>query len=460
MRFLEPYRTAENYSFNGAYLFAGEKYSYLLNRQSGSSILIQNELITNIESRKPNEDLMFKLIQRGFIDVPDNITYAAQEKILPKFFIFDLTSACNCRCIYCFRHLEKPNTISKEQVIAISNYIVAYCKKHNQNEIYIQPWGGEPLIAFDKIALMDDIFKENGLKPIITIETNGALITEALAKEASARNIKLGLSIDGFEEIHNKQRPQVSGKNTFVAMMKGIEILRKFDNLKNFGVITVLTAQSFPHLSEIIDFFAKELKIPLFKLNLIKDNPVMKDKGLCLSERQVGEAQKIVLKKLIELNQQGYTITELNIQEKLMNLLLRAKSSICVSRGCMGGTKMIAFDYNGLIYPCDVTDYKEEAIGSVHDNQDLIELVEQAKKTRNFFHEKQGENCVTCPFHFFCGGGCTTAIKYKLGKVQGLDHQECVANKAIYNELINVILTNPTMITTLTRGKIKMNIET
>ena len=119
---------------------------------------------------------------------------------------------------------------------------------------------------------------------------------------------------------------------------------------------------------------------------------------------------------------------------------------------------MIAFDQDGLIFPCDMTDYKEEAIGSIHNSQDLIHLVEKAKHTKDFFSEKRNEECSSCPFHTFCKGGCTTAIKYKSGRIEGVDHQECIANRSLYQELINIILTNPDVISPLTRGKVKLNI--
>ena len=457
MQFFTPFYIATDYYFNGAYRFYGENYSYLLNSQNGSSILLHNDFIRQIEEKNLDEELLFKLIQRGFVEIPNGLVSCCKEKILPQFFIFDLTQACNFRCIYCFRHLEKhAATITDKNIIDISNYIIDYCKKNKLENICIQPWGGEPLLVFDKIKLMDDIFKSNGMTPLISIETNGAIITEKIANEASGRNIRIGLSIDGYEEIQNKQRPLMNGEPSFSSLMRGINTLRKFDNLKDFGVVSVLTSINFPYLSEIIDFFARELKIRCFKLNLVKDNPVMKDKGLCLNEFQICESQKIVVKKLIELNEQGYEITELNVHEKLMNLLLRANSNICTSRGCMGGTKMIAFDQNGSIYPCDITDYKEETIGSIHDSPDLIHLVEKAMQTKDFFNEKRKDECNDCPFRFFCKGGCTTAIKYKTGKVEGIDFQECTANKSLYNELINVILCNPNAITPLTRGKVKL----
>lgn len=457
-KYIKPFNiSCEIGDFIGAYIFTHEKYSFILNPQNGCSIILETILANQILSHEISEELAFLLIQRGLIANKDSMLPIVNECVQPTFFIFDLTQACNFRCIYCFRHLEnKVETITNDNLDAITKYIIDYCKKYKIKDFCIQPWGGEPLIAFDKIKRMDDAFKEADLHPLISIETNAGLITETIAKEASERNIRLGISIDGYSEIQNMHRPLISGAPSFDRMRRGVEIISQFDNLKNFGVVCVLTSKSFPHLSEIIEFFGAELKIKCFKLNLIKDNPVMKDAQLCLSDEQITEAQNILVDKLIDLNRRGFEITELNVQEKLMNLLIRSKSNICTSRGCMGGTKMIAFDQDGRIYPCDVTDYKEESIGNVHAGGDLIELVKTAKSgKRDFFAKKHSENCDQCPFWFFCKGGCTTAIKYKLGKVEGVDHQECLANISLYPRLIDIILTQPETITALTRNRIK-----
>lgn len=61
---------------------------------------------------------------------------------------------------------------------------------------------------------------------------------------------------------------------------------------------------------------------------------------------------------------------------------------------------MIAFDQQGLLYPCDVTDYKEEAIGDVHEKKDLLRLVETAKNSRDFFNPKHSGECDSCPVSF------------------------------------------------------------
>ena len=459
---INPFDAGDNTGrFAGGYLFKDNsgRNGFLLNPENGCSIILSQELYEQVETKKIDDALAFKLIQRGLIENSACMQCQTSEKVQPTFFIFDLTQACNFRCIYCFRHLEeKVRTLSDENLDAIINYIIDYCTKYRITDFCVQPWGGEPLIAFDKIKRMDDMFKQAGLYPLISIETNASLITEELARECAARNIRLGISIDGIETVQNMHRPLMSGKPSFDKMMRGVRILKKNEKLKNFGVVTVLTSRSFPYLEEIIEFLATEVKAPCFKLNLVKDNPVMKDAGLCLTQEQVEAAERTLLTKLVELNRIGYRITELNVQEKLMNLLVRSKTNICTSRGCMGGTKMIAFDQDGLIFPCDVTDYKEESIGSVHDRQDLISLVAQAKSScRDFFNRKHIEECDTCPFRFYCKGGCTTAIKYKKGCVEGVDNQECVANRTLYPELIRLILTDPDSILSLTRGRVKLN---
>lgn len=444
--------------FNGGVRFSAEGHSLILNPENGTSIILTDEMADSIVDKTMSEQLVIKLVQRGLATMPGGLVCQCEERVFPTFFIFDLTQACNFRCVYCFRHLEdEVKTITYDNLNAIIDYIIDYCNENNIKDFCIQPWGGEPLIAFDRIRHMVNRFRAVGLTPLVSIETNGSLITEELALECQKLHIRLGVSIDGHEIVQNMHRPLASGKPSFDKMMKGVEILKRHVAKGGFGVVSVLTAKSLPYLEEIIEFLAKEIGVRCFKLNLIKDNPVMKDAGLCLNKQQITDAQIRLLNKLLELNQQGYSITELNVQEKLMNLLIRGKSNICTSRGCMGGRKMIAFDQEGRIFPCDITDYKDEAIGDVHDRPNMIELVMGSLHSRDFYNKKHSDECDTCAYHFFCKGGCTTAIKYKLGKVEGIDHQECAANKALYPELIKQILSNPVGIENLTRGRVKLH---
>ncbi len=456
---LKPYsiNNDNKIEFVGGHGFSNHKRHLILNREFGSSILIDHEHYQQLKNKIPTDDLQFKLIQRGFMKVPGSHECQSEESILPKFFIIDLTQACNFRCTYCFRHLEKESkTISTKVLDSIIDYIADYCGKTNQREIHIQPWGGEPLIAWDKICRIQDRLKGKGITSIITIESNASLITKKLAKEAYQRDIRIGVSIDGLEEIHNLQRRLANGKPSYDKMIQGMMNLREGGYGIRHGIISVFTKNSLPHLEEMLEFFAVELKVDRFKLNIVKDSPVMKDKGLCLSNSEIKDFQLRLLKKLIELNKRGYPIIELNVLDKLQNILNRNKSNICISRGCMGGKKMIAFDMDGRIFPCDITDYKEEAVGSIFDGKELITLLEKAHKEKDFFSEKTSELCNDCSWWFFCKGGCTTAIKYKKGVVKGVDAAECVSNRTLYPELVKLILNEPEMVKVLTKNKLEI----
>ena len=433
------------------------KHHFLFNPEFGTSILLDGVHTDQILSGAPGDDLQFKLIQRGFMEVPGSNSCISGESIMPSFFIIDLTQACNFRCAYCFRHLnQKSTTISDHNLEAIVGYISDHCLRNNLTDVNVQPWGGEPLLAWKKIIRMHDLFLEKGLRPIFVIESNAGLITKEIAAEAFSRDIRIGVSIDGPPDLHNSQRKLASGRPSFEKMYEGMQNLRNAGFGQRHGVITVLTRNGYPYVEEILEYFAVELSIDRLRLNVVKDSPMMKDKNLCLTEDEITDFNLRLVKKLIELNRRGYPITEINVMDKLNNLLTRKRVNICNSRGCMGGEKMVAFDQDGRIFPCDITDYKEEAVGSVFDGKNLIEMLEQAHLQNQFFRPKQDPDCSGCDWAFFCKGGCTNAILYKKGEISGIDRQECITNKTLYPALIQMIIHEPEILKTMTKNQIEI----
>ena len=152
-QYISPFRISDEIGeFIGAYIITEGKYSFLLNPENGCSIILESVLADQLVNHIVPEELAFRLIQRGLISHKNGMKPIVNECIQPTFFIFDLTQACNFRCIYCFRHLEDTvKTITDDNLDAITAYIIDYCKKYNIKDFCIQPWGGEPLIAFDKI---------------------------------------------------------------------------------------------------------------------------------------------------------------------------------------------------------------------------------------------------------------------------------------------------------------------
>ena len=107
----------KKYTFNGCYVFRNTKLNKnLLISLTGTNMLVDNTLVKKIRKDEINDDLLLKLIQRGFVE------YNGSRKIIngcdsikPTFFLLDLTEKCNLNCIYCFRNL-KGRRISEETV--------------------------------------------------------------------------------------------------------------------------------------------------------------------------------------------------------------------------------------------------------------------------------------------------------------------------------------------------------
>jgi uncharacterized protein len=128
---------------------------------------------------------------------------------------------------------------------------------------------GEPFVVpveFYREAVQI-INKENKTSCKIShaIQTNGLLVTQEWCDFIRESGIRVGLSIDGPQFIHDKHRKTRSGKGTFEQVMKSIELLHA--NEIDFHAIAVLTNESLDCPDEIYQFF-KENNVPYVGFNV------------------------------------------------------------------------------------------------------------------------------------------------------------------------------------------------
>ena len=107
---------------------------------------------------------------------------------------------------------------------------------------------------------------------------------------------------------------------------------------------------------------------------------------------------------------------------------------------------LLAIDGEGYIYPCDLTDYPDERIGSIFNNIELLEMISCATKKSSFFASKMSDKCQQCPWSFFCRGGCTVHVKSMGLPAGAVDPVNCVSNRVLYPAIINLILNDPEII--------------
>jgi len=422
------------------YRFDYNGNTMLLCRENGATLFITSSIADDIDEGRVNDAISRKLFANGFIQ--DNRMLSCDDscEILPQFFLIDLTNKCNMACAYCLRApKEKQTSISYIQLDCICEYIANYCKDHQLTRFTIQPWGGEPLLEIDKIVHIRKFFENTEFFVDISVETNGTLLSDENIAKLRDNKINLSISVDGPPDIHDSQRMDFVGSPTSERIIRGIERLNEagYDHLSG---ICVLTNNSIGRIADILQYAEQVLGMSCIKLNLMHE-PIHDCKGVVApAPDEIQIMAKEIIAELIYNRQQGGHIIELNVNDRLYNLIRGGNGNICHSCGCCGGRRMVSFDMNGGIYPCELTDFHDECMGNVAENQDLVNLIKEAIKIKPYFKAKEDVRCESCPWWYYCRGGCTAAVKYIRQSIDGIDEGECALNRALYPELITLLL--------------------
>jgi len=119
---------------------------------------------------------------------------------------------------------------------------------------------GEPLVlppsyyeeAFDTVNRALEV----GCEVTHSIQTNGTLIADAWCDLFKRHRVRVGVSVDGPRELHDRHRLTRDGKGTHHQVIAGMELLRKHDI--PFHAIAVVTRDSLGRALEMSDFFLEQ----------------------------------------------------------------------------------------------------------------------------------------------------------------------------------------------------------
>ena len=455
------------FNFIGADLYSYQRQCLLIEKFSGTTFFTDQSLIKHIKSKKIDDKLCFKLLQRGLIQTKESLPRYCDIKSFhkPTLMLIELTKECNLRCKYCFRDFsplpplqnstEKQEVISDKTIEEICKYIANYFFKNKMKVITIQVWGGEPLLYIDKIVHIRKVINSLNVNARIVVQTNGTLITPIIAEKIAKNHIHVGISIDGPKKLQDLQRVNILGQSAYDKVLEGIKALRAVN--RDFGVIPVITNNSIDMIEDILDFFVKDLRLDSVKFNIVhaKSN-LPYDMGF--DEKKSKDFSERLINKLISLNKEGYPIIERSIQTRIENLLIDSNGGFCKAKGCQYGKYMAGFGLDGNIYPCELMGFPEECVGNVKENSDLSELLTTAfEKQKSFIKSPDSDHeCTKCSFWAGCYGGCASAVKYGCNDAIKTDTALCSVNKCIYPKLIELLFTNPKNLELLYGGEIKI----
>lgn len=164
--------------------------------------------------------------------------------------ILKVTSICNLSCKYCYvynkkdnSHFTEPDIMGEHVIVSLLKRIEDYCNKKQIENFIITFHGGEPLMAgidfyMNFVALSKVYIQSTQL--MLSIQTNGTLLSEEWCVFFKENNISVGLSLDG-DRSSNRNRIFKNKVEAFDQIIDGYKLASRYIPVNVLSVINTST---------------------------------------------------------------------------------------------------------------------------------------------------------------------------------------------------------------------------
>jgi len=319
---------------------------------------------------------------------------------------WEVTAACNLRCIHC--HVASSKPAKDELTTDEAKGFIDNLARVDEFRMLVYT-GGEPLMRPDLLDLLYHS-KKAGLTNVIA--TNGTLITEEIAfKLRDAGVVGAAVSFDSSQSaIHNYIR---KNDYAFDLAMRGIQALKKAGILLQVNVTAM--EYNFSSLDELIELADSEGSGIMLMYQLV---PVGRGSAIEEATLKVNENERL-LKSLANKQKNVSTIIEPVAGPQYWPYLMERsgksngiwlKLAKQVFHGCAAGRGFVYIKANGDVWPCP---FVEINAGNVRETpfKRIWREGQVFVNLRNREDTLKGK-CGECKYRTICGGCRGRALAY------------------------------------------------
>ena len=279
---------------------------------------------------------------------------------------FSVTNRCDLECVYCNYKSRPQKELTKEQIFNLIDQMA------NAGVEFLGLFGGEPLIRDD---IGEIVSYANHRRISTSLVTNGMLLRDR--REVLEGLDLLIVSLDGPEEIHDKNR----GKGSFKKALEAIELAGKRIPV---WTITTLTNNNVEEIDYILNLARRMRFGATFQFLYHNEYLGRNHKSLMPSHRDCIQA----VEKLFYYKRRGYpVVSSLYYLKRLLkwpdfsqNILFYPIDNL----RCAAGKFYCSIDTDGTVYPCSVLIKKREG-------KNFLKAGFSAA-----FHSLEASNCTAC----------------------------------------------------------------
>lgn len=149
-------------------------------------------------------------------------------------FILKIAARCNLACPYCYVYegpdqswRDRPKFMSEETAHDTFSRIAEHISEKNLDEVVVTFHGGEPLLAgVDRFRRYLQIAQEHiAVKLDLSVQTNGTLLSNEYLDLFAEYGVKIGMSIDGDRQANDRYRKFKNGRSSFERVISAIELV-------------------------------------------------------------------------------------------------------------------------------------------------------------------------------------------------------------------------------------------
>jgi uncharacterized protein len=226
---------------------------------------IKTNLDTSYICNSPTEEIFLDQLEKmGLLNGPQDVIpdLPCDSTPQPTRTILLLSDRCTLKCIYCYKDAKTQGEFMPLKIAqAVVDYIVSNAERLNQKIEVGFHGGGEPTLnwpVFTKsVTYIREKCKSTDKHSQITLCTNG-IMSEEQARWVAENIDNIAVSLDGPPDIHNRQRPFASGKDSFQDVANTLHFFDKVN--KKYSVRMTATEWTDGRLPEIYQFIVENFK--------------------------------------------------------------------------------------------------------------------------------------------------------------------------------------------------------
>lgn len=171
------------------------------------------------------------------LDVP-SLLAGGWRPVPFRSFVVKVHSRCDLACDYCYMYeladqtwRDRPRRMSAEIADHAAFRIGEHARTHRMTSVDLILHGGEPLLAgpdlISRLVTETRAQAGPGIRVNASIQTNAVGLDDSYLRLFRDLDVRVGVSLDGGAEAHNRHRRFHSGRGSYTAVMSGVHRLRQ-----------------------------------------------------------------------------------------------------------------------------------------------------------------------------------------------------------------------------------------